>query len=81
MSNKINKQNLSCQNITFKTCFKIQECFRVPGNSIPIYSPFEKVGNWDRYFQLAIVGEIGSLLNLYCKQLRKYKQYQQQILN
>lgn len=73
--------NIICQNISLQTCVEIQECFLLPDRPIPIYSPFENTSSSDQYFKLAIIGEIGSLLNLYCKQQRKYKTYQLQIIN
>lgn len=65
--NYINK----CNNINLGSCVEFQECFGYIKKGKTVYTPFEHVEDKDVFFQQAVVGELGTLLNYYCKTKKK----------
>lgn len=63
--------------LTLRDCVEFQEVFWHEGK----YSPYEKVVKPLEYFVMATIGEIGSLINNYCKQTRSPNDYSKKIEN
>lgn len=61
--------------ISLELCIDYQMCFFHKDK----FSPFELVENYKTYFPLALIGEIGSILNVYCKTFRSAKIYSPEI--
>jgi hypothetical protein len=65
------------KNIDLKACLAFQEIFFHDA----ISSPYELAENWEVYFPLTILGEVGTLLNNYSKQVRSPNTYAKEIEN
>ncbi len=65
------------KDIGLVACIEFQEVF-FHGN---ISSPYEFAKNWETYYPLTVLGEIGTLLNNYCKQIRSPNNYRKEIEN
>jgi hypothetical protein len=70
-------------NLSFEDCVRFQDCFLFDGK----FYPFEKVDNlpdyypngFRDYYPLVLNGEIGSLINLSCKEVRSVNIYDKEI--
>jgi hypothetical protein len=62
------------KDLDLQACLEFQEIFRSDAG----YSPFEAVSRAE-FYPLAIVGEIGSLLNAYCKKPRSTNDYDAEV--
>jgi hypothetical protein len=71
------------RDILFEDCVEFQDCFLFDGR----FSPFEKVDDlmdyypsgFRDYYPLVLIGEIGSLINLSCKEVRSPNIYDKEI--
>ena len=71
------------RDILFEHCVEFQDCFLFDGR----FSPFEKVedlpdyypNGFRDYYPLVLIGEIGSLINLSCKEVRSPNIYDKEI--
>ncbi len=65
------------KNITLDECISLQESFFHDG----VFSPFEFVEDYHVFYPLAIIGEVGSLVNNFCKKIRSPNDYSSKIRN
>jgi hypothetical protein len=63
------------KDITFIHCVEFQDCFLFDGH----FSPFEEVDDFRTYYPRVLLGEIGGLFNLTCKQRRSANIYDDEI--
>jgi hypothetical protein len=65
------------KNISLRKTIDFQECFYHDGK----FSPFELAQDYKIFYPLAIIGEIGSLINNKCKSIRSQHSYAENIVN
>ncbi|MCL5094110.1 MAG: hypothetical protein M1355_03195 [Patescibacteria group bacterium] len=65
------------KDINIKKCLEFQECFIHDG----VISPYEFAKDYKVFFPLAILGEIGGILNCYCKTIRSPHSYKDDLEN
>ena len=65
------------KDIDLDLCIEYQHCFFHDG----FFSPFENVQDYRTFFPMAILGELGSLLNVYCKTFRSPNDYLSELSN
>jgi len=70
-----------CKNINLQSCVELQECFGYKIKGKTVYTPYELVDDVDSFFQQAVVGELGTLLNYYCKTKKKKAFYSAEVLD
>ncbi len=70
-----------CKNIGLQSCVELQECFSYKIEGRTVYTPYELVDDLDIFFQQAVVGELGTLLNYYCKTKKKKAFYTLEVLD
>lgn len=70
-----------CKNIDFNSVVEFQRCFCYELNGKIVYTPFEHVEDVNNYFKQTIIGELGTLLNYYCKTKKKKAFYKTETLD
>src|SRR5262245_15201145 len=61
--------------LSFHDCVEFQDCFLFEGH----FTPFEDVKDFHTYYPRVLLGEIGGLINLACKQVRSVNIYTEEI--
>ncbi|HLD05886.1 MAG TPA: hypothetical protein VJG90_09280 [Candidatus Nanoarchaeia archaeon] len=60
-----------CEGLDLEACIEFQGIFALPSTGdLRVYSPFEYIKDPHTHFPLAIMGELGGVLNAYSKTAR-----------
>lgn len=71
-----------CEGISLEAAIAFQEIFAfTDGNGVRRYTPFESVANPHTYFPLAVIGELGGVIDAHCKTGRRRRDYRLDAVN